>query len=48
MKTKILIIEHDSNYMELIQHELKKGDVNYIMEIVQTETEYEKLKNLKP
>ena len=40
MKTKILIVEHDSNDMELIQHELKKGDVNYIVEIVQTEKEY--------
>ena len=42
MKTKILIIEHDSNNMELIQQELKKGDVNYIAETVQTETEYKK------
>ena len=42
MKTKILIVEHDSNDMELIQQELKKGDVNYITEMVQTETEYKK------
>jgi PAS domain S-box-containing protein len=42
MKTKILIVEHDSNDMELIRQELKKGDVNYITETVKTETEYEK------
>jgi PAS domain S-box-containing protein len=42
MKTKILIVEHDSNDMELIQQELKKGDVNYVTETVQTETEYKK------
>ena len=42
MKTKILIVEHDSNDMELIQQELKKGDVNYTTETVKMETEYEK------
>jgi PAS domain S-box-containing protein len=42
MKTKILIVEHDSIDMELIQQELKKGDVNYITETVKTESEYEK------
>lgn len=42
MKTKILIVEHDSNDMELIQQELKKGDVNYVTETVETETEYKK------
>lgn len=42
MKTKILIIEHYSNNMELIQEALKKGDVNYIAETVHTETEYKK------
>jgi PAS domain S-box-containing protein len=40
MKTKILIIEHDSNDMELIQDELKKGNVNFITEIVETKKEY--------
>lgn len=42
MKTKILIVEHDSYDMELIQQELKKGDVNYVTETVETETEYKK------
>lgn len=42
MKTKILIVEHDSDNMELIQQELKKGDVNYVTETVQTEAEYKK------
>ncbi|MFV5687832.1 PAS domain S-box protein [Flavobacterium sp. ZT3R25] len=49
MKTKILIVEHDPSDIELIQHELKKGNVNYISEMVQTENEYEKaLHNFKP
>ena len=48
-KTKILIVEHDENDSELIQHELKKGKVNYIAEIVQTENAYENaLRNFKP
>lgn len=48
-KTKILIVEHDENDIELIQHELKKGKVNYIAEIVQTENAYENaLRNFKP
>jgi len=42
MKTKILIVEHDSKDRELIQQELKKDDVNYITKTVQTETAYEK------
>ena len=49
MKTKILIIEHDSNDMELIQDELKKGKVNFIAEIVETKKEYtEALHTFKP
>jgi PAS domain S-box-containing protein len=49
MITKILIVEHNSTDLELIQYELKKGNVNYITEIVQTEKEYEKaLHNFKP
>ncbi|HLF52586.1 PAS domain S-box protein [Flavobacterium sp.] len=49
MKTKILIVEHDSNDMELIQQELKKGSVNFIAEIVHTKKEYEKaIHNFKP
>ena len=48
-KTKILIVEHDENDIELVQHELKKGKVNYIAEIVQTENAYENaLRNFKP
>ncbi|MET0759706.1 MAG: PAS domain S-box protein [Flavobacterium sp.] len=49
MITKILIIEHDTNDLGLIQQELKKGEVNFIVEIVHTEKEYEKaLHNFKP
>ena len=49
MKTKILIIEHDSNDMELIQEELKKGNANFITEIVETKKEYtEALHTFKP
>lgn len=49
MKTKILIIEHDSSDMELIQDELKKGKVNFIAEIVETKKEYtEALHTFKP
>lgn len=49
MKTKILIIEHDSKHMELIQHELKKGNVHFVTEIVQTKEEYTNaLDNFKP
>ena len=49
MITKILIIEHDSNDMELIEKELKKGKVNFIAEIVHTKKEYEKaIHNFKP
>jgi PAS domain S-box-containing protein len=42
MKTKILIIEHDSNNMELIHHELEKGDLNYSTQTVGTKKAYEK------
>ncbi len=49
MKTKILIVEHDPNDIELIQHELKKGNVNYIAEIVETGNAYENaLRNFEP
>ncbi|HSN47922.1 MAG TPA: response regulator, partial [Flavobacterium sp.] len=49
MKTKVLIIEHDFNDMELIQAELKKGNANFVTEIVGTETEYTKaLQTFKP
>lgn len=48
-KTKILIVEHDPNDIELIQYELKKGNVNYIAEIVETGNAYENaLRNFVP
>jgi PAS domain S-box-containing protein len=40
MKSKILIIEHDSIYTELIYDELAKSKINYISEIVKTKKEY--------
>ena len=40
-KTKILIVEHDPYDIELIQSELKKENINYIAEIVETENTYE-------
>ena len=49
MKTKTIIVEHDPADIELIQHELKKGNVNYTSEIVPTENKYKKtLHNFKP
>jgi PAS domain S-box-containing protein len=49
MKSKILIVEHDSSNMELIQDELKKSKINYTSEIVQTKKEYVKaLHEFKP
>ena len=49
MKTKVLIVEHDLVDIELIQNELRKGNLNYISKIVQTKSEYEKaLHNFKP
>ena len=49
MKTKILIIENDSSDMELIQEELKKGNVNFISVIVATKKEYtDALNTFKP
>jgi PAS domain S-box-containing protein len=49
MKIKILIIEHDSREMELIQQELKKGSVHYISEKVKTDTEFTNaIHNFKP
>jgi DNA-binding response OmpR family regulator len=46
---KTVIVEHDSTDIELTQRELKKGKVNFSVEIVQTEKEYEKaLHNFKP
>ena len=49
VKTKILIVEHDPNDIEMIQYELKNGKVNYISEIVQTSQAYESaLRNFMP
>ena len=49
MKNKILIVEHNLTDFQLIQDELKKGCVNYIAKMVQTENEYEKaLHDFKP
>jgi two-component system, NarL family, sensor histidine kinase UhpB len=39
-KTKILIVEHDPVDLELLHLELKKGLVNYVSEVVQTEKDY--------
>src|SRR5680860_72833 len=48
-KTKILIVEHDPNDIELIQYELKKGGISYLSEIAQNENEYRNaLKNFIP
>lgn len=41
MKTKILIVEHDSTDIDLIQHELGKGDIDYEALIVETSETYE-------
>ncbi len=35
--TKILIVEHDQCDIDLVQHELKKGKINYVAQIVETE-----------
>ena len=40
VKIKILIVENDSNDIELIQYELKKSKLNYESEIAKTEQEY--------
>ena len=46
---KTIIIEHDPADIELIQHELKKGNVNYTSEIVKSENKYKKtFHNFKP
>jgi PAS domain S-box-containing protein len=49
LETKILLVEHDKYDIELIEHELKKGNVNYKIEIVRTAEEYEyALTDFKP
>ena len=48
-ETRILIVEHDQNDIELIEHQLKKDGINYLAEIVQNEAEYRNaLKNFIP
>ena len=44
-KIKILIAEHDPIDLELLHHELKKGGIDYVSEVVQNEPGY--LKSLK-
>ncbi len=39
-KTKILIVEHDANDIELLQYELKMGGINFTSEIVKNERDY--------
>lgn len=41
--TKIVLVEHDSSIVELIQYELKKSNSLFIMKVVTTETAYEKV-----
>lgn len=48
-KTKILIVEHEANDIELILHELKKGEIDFVSEIVETQKSYVKaLETFKP
>jgi PAS domain S-box-containing protein len=48
-KTKIVIVEHNLSDIELILYELKKGGINNVSEIVQTEQDYSNvLKNFIP
>jgi len=39
-ETKILIVEHDLQDIELLEYELKKGGIRYISKVVQNEEEY--------
>ncbi len=46
---RILILEHDPNDLELLQYELKKGNLPYTYLVVQTRDEFEKaLNSFKP
>ncbi len=48
-QTKILIVEHDVNDLELLKYELKKGGLDFESRIVENEIEYaEALKNFMP
>ncbi|MFV8342636.1 PAS domain S-box protein [Flavobacterium sp. XS2P39] len=49
MKTKILIVENTFTTISSIQDELKKGNIRYVVEIVQSEKKFENsLLNFKP
>src|SRR5687768_13813254 len=41
IRIKILILEHNPNDIGLLQDELNKSGVNYILKVVQTRKEYE-------
>ncbi len=41
-KLKILILEDDPNDRELVLYQLKKSTLNYVFEVVQTESDFEK------
>lgn len=48
-KIKILILEDNQSDAELLQHELKKSELNFSSEIVQTRQEFDNaLDNFKP
>jgi PAS domain S-box-containing protein len=48
-KIKILLVEDNLNDCELLQRELKKGGLNFLLKVVQTEEAYEyELKNYTP
>jgi two-component system, NarL family, sensor histidine kinase UhpB len=48
-QTKILIVEHDRSDIDLIQRELKKGDFNFVAEVVANEHDYtHALQSFKP
>jgi PAS domain S-box-containing protein len=40
LKTKILIVEHDKNDIELLRYELKRGGIKYECQVVETEVDY--------
>jgi PAS domain S-box-containing protein len=39
-KTKVLIVEHNLVDIELLEYELKKGGINYVSKVVETEKDY--------
>ena len=47
--TRVLILEHEPDDIALLVYELKKGNFNYVSEIVETrETFTQALRNFKP